>query len=84
VPWAAATAGLDGVVHNPNVGTFAGVMSVTTPTGVPVDVWTPEAAKVAGTAPKEHCSIAPVQTRFGMIAPPVQYPQNSTLAFDGG
>jgi hypothetical protein len=62
-------AGLDGDVQIPNGGTFAVVTSVTTPTGLPVDVWTPEAAKVAGIAPNEHCSVAPVHTRFGMNHP---------------
>jgi hypothetical protein len=62
-------AGLDGDVQIPNGRTLAGVMSVTTPTGLPIDVWIPEAAKVAGSAPNEHCSVAPVHTKSGMNHP---------------
>jgi len=59
-------AGLDSDVQFPNVGTFATVTSVTTPTGLPAEVWAPEAAKIAGIVPKEHCSVAPVHTRFAI------------------
>ena len=64
-----AAPGLDGDEQIPKVGTFATVTSVTTPTGLPVDVWMPEAAKVAGMAPNEHWSVAPVHTKFGMKSP---------------
>jgi hypothetical protein len=64
--FAAATCGLDGDVHNPNGGTLASVMSVTTPAGPPAEVWMPEAEKVAGVVPNEHCSVAPVHTKSGM------------------
>jgi hypothetical protein len=49
-----AAAGLDGDVQIPNGSTFAGVTSVTTPAGVPTEVWMPEAEKVAGIVPNEH------------------------------
>jgi hypothetical protein len=58
--------GLAGDLQIPNVGTFATVTSVTTPTGPPAEVRVPEAAKVAGSVPKEHCSVAPLHTRFAI------------------
>jgi hypothetical protein len=61
-----AAPGLVGDWQIPNVGTFATVISVTTPTGLPAEVWVPEAAKIADSAPKEHCSVAPVHTRFAI------------------
>ena len=59
-------AGLDGDEQIPNGSTLAGVTSVTTPTGLLADVWIPEAAKVDGKVPNEHCKVAPVHTKFGM------------------
>src|SRR5262245_37262848 len=53
-------------MHIPNGGTFAAATSVTTPAAPPAEVSAPEAEKVAGVVPNEHCSVAPVQTRFGM------------------
>jgi hypothetical protein len=58
--------GLAGEEQIPNVGTFATVTSVTTPTGLPAEVLVPEAAKTAGSVPKEHCSVAPLHTRFAI------------------
>jgi hypothetical protein len=54
----------------PNGGTFAAAVSFTTPTAPPANVSMPEAENVEGVVPKEHCSVAPVQTMFGMSHPP--------------
>jgi hypothetical protein len=59
---------LDSDMHIPNGGTFAVAASVTTPAGLPADVWVPAALNVAGEVPNEHCSTAPVHTRFGMVS----------------
>jgi hypothetical protein len=53
---------LAGDWQSPNGGTFAGPMSVTTPAGVIALTTAPEAAKVDGVVPREHCSVAPVAT----------------------
>jgi hypothetical protein len=66
---AEATCGLDSDMHIPNGGTFSAATSVTTPAGLPAEVCAPDAANVAGVVPKEHCKVAPVQTRFGMACP---------------
>ncbi|MGD0554078.1 MAG: hypothetical protein ABSA93_03765 [Streptosporangiaceae bacterium] len=55
-------------MHIPNGGTFAVAASVTTPAGLPADVWVPAALNVAGEVPNEHCSTAPVHTRFGTVS----------------
>jgi hypothetical protein len=52
---------LDSDMHIPNGGTFAVAASVTTPAGLP-------ALNVAGEVPNEHCSTAPVHTRFGTVS----------------
>jgi hypothetical protein len=71
---AEATCGFDRLWHIPNGGTFAAAVSFTTPTAPPANVLVPEAANVAGVVPKEHCSVAPVQTTFGMADLPPDVP----------
>jgi hypothetical protein len=39
-----------------------GPVSVTTPAAVVAETWAPDAAKVDGVVPIEHCSVAPVTT----------------------
>ncbi len=58
----AATVGLEGVVHMPNVGILTiGAKSVMLPTGQPQHkTVTPRAFKGAGVIPKEHRHIVPV------------------------
>jgi hypothetical protein len=68
---ALATWGLDSDMHMPKGGTFSAATSVTTPAGLPADTLVPEEAKVAGVVPNEHCSVAPVQTTFGMAVLPL-------------
>jgi hypothetical protein len=59
---AAATCGLESEVQSANGGTLLGATSVTTPAAAVADTSTPEAAKVDGAVPNEHCSVAPVTT----------------------
>ena len=70
VPLAAAvadaTCGLAIDVHIANGGTLLGATSVTTPAAAVADTSTPEAAKVDGAVPNEHCSVAPVHTWVGI------------------
>lgn len=63
---AAATCGLASEVHIANGGTLLGATSVTTPAAAVADTSTPEAAKVDGAVPNEHCSVAPVHTCVGI------------------
>jgi hypothetical protein len=59
---AAATCGLAGDWQSPKGGTLLAAVSVMTPTGVVAETCAPDAAKVDGAAPIEHCSVAPVTT----------------------
>lgn len=59
---AAATWGLDSDEHIPNPGTLLAATSVTTPAAAVASTSVPDAVKVAGLEPKEHCSEAPVHT----------------------
>ena len=63
---AAATCGLASDVQSANGGTLLGATSVTTPAAAVADTSAPEAAKVDGAVPNEHCSVAPVHTWLGM------------------
>ena len=59
---AAATCGFEGVTHRRNGGTFAGVMSVTTPAGAGPLTNGPVALNVDGAVPNEHIIVAPLHT----------------------
>lgn len=64
---AAATCGFASDVHSPKGGTFAGATSSTTPAAAVAETLAPDAAKVDGVVPNEHCSVAPEQTWLGII-----------------
>ena len=64
---AAATWGFAVDVHIPNGGTFDAATSLTTPAAPVAETSVPEAEKVAGVVPNEHCSVAPVHTWLGIM-----------------
>jgi hypothetical protein len=58
---------LDIDVHIPNAGTFSAPTSLTAPAPAPLALTSVlDALNVAGVVPNEHCSAAPVHTRFPM------------------
>jgi hypothetical protein len=69
---AAATAGLDCVVHMPNGGIFSiGTWSMMVAAGAPaITVGAEEAFRVAGATPKLQVIIAPDTTNGGIISTP--------------
>ena len=66
LPDAAATAGFAPDTQSANGGTLAGETSVTTPAAPVAETSAPDAAKVDGAVPNEHCRVAPVHTCSGI------------------